>query len=249
MVKESNARLAAAVAAAAAPTASVQRKSLAEEDNIISEVPLEVMSITLCFASLPQKEIIWIFHIKFKLINLYQLYHMRGLHFDAMQDHDRVGIEDEMLKLRKISGTYKDFGKFFYKAWANAFHNYTTILVFFFGKKAPDLYTALADFNSSLYKLSTVYNWQETGLPMAIEVHTLIVAQQPTDPLKWVIPEKFQGRFCLLRTLKGMRSIRGREAHNKRKRSRSPIISSCRVKNGSNNSSVTCKAFNKGGCG
>lgn len=160
-----------------------------------------------------------------------------------------MSIKDEMLKLCKTSGTYKDFGKFFYKVWANAFHNYTTILVFFFGTKAPDLYTALADFNSSLYKLSTVYNWQETVLPMAIEVHILIVAQQPTDLLKWVIPEKFQGRFFTLRTLKGMRSIRGRGADNKRKRSRSPIISGCRVKNRSNNLLVTCKAFNKDGCG
>lgn len=57
-MKESNAWVAAAVAAAMAPTASAHRKLLAEENNITSEVSLEVMSITLCFASLPQKEII-----------------------------------------------------------------------------------------------------------------------------------------------------------------------------------------------
>lgn len=167
------------------------------------------MNITLRFAGLPQGEIIRIFHNKFKPIILYRLRHMRGLRFDAMQDHDRVGIEDGMLKLRKTSGTYKDFGKSFYEVWADAFHNYTTIFVSLFGKEAPDLHAALADFYSSIYELSTVYEWQEAVLPMAIEVHTFIVAQQPTDPLKWVIPEKFQGRFCTPRTMKGMGSILG----------------------------------------
>ncbi len=108
-----------------------------------------------------------------------------------MQNHDRVGIEDGMLKLRKTSGTYKDFRKSFYKVWADAFHNYTTILVSLFGKEAPDLHAALAEFYNCIYELSTVYEWHEAVLPMAIDAHTFIVTQQPTDPRKWVIPEKF----------------------------------------------------------
>ncbi len=93
-----------------------------------------------------------------------------------------------MLKLPKTSGTYKNFGKSFYKVWADAFHNYTTILVFLFSKEVPDLYSVLVEFYTNIYKLSTVYEWQEAVLPMAIEAHTFIVAQQPTDPSKWVIP-------------------------------------------------------------
>lgn len=112
---------------------------------------------------------------------------MRGLRFDSMQDHDRVGIEDGMLRLRKTSGTYKDFGKSFYEVWADTFHNYTTILVSLFGKEAPDLHAALAKFYSCIYELSTVYEWQEAVLLMAIEAQTFIVAQRSTDPLKWVI--------------------------------------------------------------
>ncbi len=38
---------------------------------------------------------------------------MRGLRFDTFQDQVRIGIEDEMLRLRKTSGIYKDFGKSF----------------------------------------------------------------------------------------------------------------------------------------
>lgn len=167
------------------------------------------MNITLRFVGLPQEKIIMIFHNKFKPINLYRLRYMRGLRFNAMQDHDRIGIKDGMFKLRKMSETYKDFGKSFYEIWADAFYNYTTILVSLFGKEAPDLHAALADFYSSIYELSTVYKWQEAVLPMAIEVHAFIVTQQPTDPLKYVIPEKFQGRFCTPRTMKRMGPILG----------------------------------------
>lgn len=57
-------------------------------------------------------------------------------------------------------------------------HNYMTILVSVFGKEAPDLHAALAEFYSSIHELSTIYKWQEAVLPMAIEAHTFIVAQQ-----------------------------------------------------------------------
>ncbi len=84
MVKESEARIAAAVTAAAAPVAAPQRKLLTEEDDITGEIPPKVMSIILRFVGLPQEEIIRIFHNKFKPINLYRLRHMRGLRFDSM---------------------------------------------------------------------------------------------------------------------------------------------------------------------
>ena len=109
------------------------------------------MSITLRFAGLPKEEIVRIFQNKFKPINLYRLRHMRGLRFDSLHDQDRIGIEDGMLKLRKTSGTYKDFGKSFYEVWADAFHNYTTILVSLFGREVPDLHSALAEFYTNIY--------------------------------------------------------------------------------------------------
>ena len=51
------------------------------------------------------------------------------------------------------------------------------------GIEALNLYTALAEFCGNVYKLSTVYEWQDAVLLMAIEAHSYIVAQQPTDPL------------------------------------------------------------------
>ncbi len=134
MVKESEARVASSVPAASAAitaAAPARRPMADEEDDITGEVLTEVMSITLRFASLPLEEIVRIFQNKFKPINLYRLRQMRGLWFDSLHDQDRIGIEDGMLKLRKTSGTYKDFRKSFYEVWADVFHNYTTILVFF----------------------------------------------------------------------------------------------------------------------
>ncbi len=89
-----------------------------------------------------------------------------------------------MLRLRKTSGTYKDFRRSFHEVWSEAFHNYTTILVSLFEKEALDLHTALAEFYSNIYELSTVYEWQDTVLPMAIEADLYIVAQHPKDLLR-----------------------------------------------------------------
>ena len=105
-------------------------------DDIIGEYPPEVSSISLHFAGLPQEEIISIFHnkFKFKAINLYRLRHMRGFRYETFQDQERIGIEDGILRLRKTSGTYKNFGNSFHEVWGKAFINYTTILVSLFGK-------------------------------------------------------------------------------------------------------------------
>ncbi len=249
MVTESEARVAASVAAASAATtaAAPARKPMADkEHDITGEVPTEVMSITLRFEGLSKEEIVMIFQNKIKPINLYRLRHMRGVRFDSLHDQDCIGIEDGMLKLRKTSVTYKDFGKSFYEVWADAFHNYTSILVSLFGREVPDLHSALAEFYTNIYKLSKVYEWQEAVFPMAIEAHTFIVAQQPTNPSKWVIPEEFQGRFCTARTRIGMSSIMGAGAT--KKRSRSPADARRGMSSGSNNPSISWELFNKSGC-
>ncbi len=250
-VAAASASAAAALAAAASTTAGANAPMLkAEENDITGEVPPEVTSITLRFAGLLQKEIVRIFQNQFKPINFYRLRHIRRLPFDALHDHNLIGIENGILRLRKMSGTYKDFGNSFYDVLADAFHNYTTILVFLFSKGALNLHTARAEFYSNVYKPSTVYERQDAVLSMAIEANTYIVSQQRIDLSKWVIPEKFQGRFCTPKTMIEMGSIirDGGAEGSKRRGSRSPA-GGCRVRSsGSNNVSISCKLFNKGGC-
>ncbi len=74
MVKESEARVAASVAAAQA-----RRPMADEEDDITGEVTLEVMSITFWFVGLQQEEIMRIIQNRLKPINLYRLRHIAGL--------------------------------------------------------------------------------------------------------------------------------------------------------------------------
>ena len=207
--------------AAAAP-APAGRLLVDEEDKITGELPPKVLSIFLRFADLPQEEIVRIFQNIFKLINLYRLRHMRGLRFQVIHDKNCISVKDGMLKLRKISGTYKDFSKSFYEIWADIFYNYTTIFVSFFDKEVPNLHSALAKFYMQIYEFSTIYEWQETVLLMAIKAYIFVVIQQLMDPSKWVIPEKFQGRFCMARTMIGMSSMMGGEGLAQREGDRGP---------------------------
>ncbi len=170
---------------------------------------------------------------------------MRRLRFDTLQDQERIRIADGMLRLRKTSRKYKDFGESFYEVWSKAFHNYTTIHVSLFGKEALDLHTVLAEFYSNIYKLSTVYEWQDSVLPMPIKAHWYIFAQHPKDLLRWVISAKFQGRFCTARTLIRMRTT---ITNNNRKRSKSPLGRRVKSSTLSNNPSVTSDLFNKSDC-
>lgn len=87
-----------------------------------------------------------LFQNKFKPINLYRLRHMQGLIFKAYQDEERIEIKHKMLKLRKTSGTYKDYGSSFYKVWSEAFISYTSITASLFGATTPRLQSALTQF-------------------------------------------------------------------------------------------------------
>lgn len=83
-------------------------------EDLQVEASLQFADLSLQFVGLPQ-EIIKILQNKFKLINLYRLRHMQGLTFEAYQDKERIGIEDGILKLRKTSGTCKDYGSNYYE--------------------------------------------------------------------------------------------------------------------------------------
>lgn len=109
---------------------------------------------------------------------------MRGHHYESLHDLERIGIKDGILRLRKTSGTYKDFGKSFYEVWSEGFHNYTSIMVLLFAPNTAELNVSLNPFYNNILQLSQVYKWQEAVLPLAIKVHTHIILLQPSDPTK-----------------------------------------------------------------
>lgn len=173
---------------------------------------------------------------------------MQGHYYESLHDQERIGIEDGMLRLRKTSGTYKDFGKLFYEVWLENFLDYTSIMVSLFTPSMAELNIALNSFYDNIFQLSQVYEWQKTVFPLAIKVHTHIISLQPSDPTKWDIPPAFQGRFCNPLTLFGSLSVSSSLSHNKRKRSHSsPSRRVAKPPGGPiNNLIVICEAFNKG---
>lgn len=98
------------------PEAQRPRAQAARNDkDLQGEVPPKVADLSSQFVGLSQEEIVNIFENKFKPINFYRLRHMRGLTFEAYKDEEKIGIKDGMLKLSKISGTYKDYCSSFYE--------------------------------------------------------------------------------------------------------------------------------------
>lgn len=100
-------------------------------DNL-GEISKEIQSFNSCFAGFPQEEIVKIFHNCFNPINLYRLCNMCGYHYKSLHNQECIGIGDGILRLRKISGIYKDFGKSFYVVWSKNLYNYITIIVSLF---------------------------------------------------------------------------------------------------------------------
>jgi hypothetical protein len=117
MRRESKARIAviAAVVIAAISADAFKNRSMNEKDDLINEILAEVQALNVRYAELSQKEIVKIFLNKFKLINLYRLRHMRDLQYNKLNDMNRIEIENEMLRLRKIFDIYKNFDKHFHE--------------------------------------------------------------------------------------------------------------------------------------
>lgn len=77
-----------------------------------------------------------------------------------------------------------------------------------FGNTAPGLHASLFRFYGAILLLSKVYKWNEGLLPLAIEVHSRILAKQPTDQKSWVIPPEFEESFCTPKNRIGMRTVK-----------------------------------------
>ncbi len=70
-----------------------------DDKDLYKEVSPGVADLSPQFVGLLQEEIVKIFQKKFKPINLYQLWHIQGLTFETYKNEEKIGIEDDMLKL------------------------------------------------------------------------------------------------------------------------------------------------------
>lgn len=83
---------------------------------------------------------------------------MKGLIIKAYKDGKKIGIEYGMLKLRKISGIYKDYGSSFYNVWSRDFINRISIIVFSFEATVPRFPATLTQFYYVVLHNLRIYN-------------------------------------------------------------------------------------------
>lgn len=129
-------------------------QNVRNDDEVLDEVPKEVQNLIFCFAGLPQKEIVKIFHNLSKPTNLYCFCHMWSHYYKSLYNQKRINIEDGMLRLKKTSEIFKDFGKLFYKVWLKSFHNNITIMISLFILNTVELNVALNTFYSNILQFS-----------------------------------------------------------------------------------------------
>lgn len=168
---------------------------LKKKDYIISEIFQEVQSLTFDFTGFFQEKIVQIFHNQFKPINFDSLYYMQGYYYKILYDKEQIGIEDKMLRLKKIFETYKNFEKLFYKFQLENYINYIFIIVPLFVRSIVELNVAFNSFYSNIFQLLQVYGQQKTVFSFAIEVHIHIILLWLFDQTKWDILLAFQRIF------------------------------------------------------
>ncbi len=144
----------------------------------ISETLREVFAFAPLFARLPQGEISKIFYNQFWPLSLYKL---RDLKSRNNMYRDQIAIEDDTLQIRKVTGSYRDYGND--KAlWSEVFLNYMTVMVKLFRSTFDSPLTlTLADYLRKILDFIKVYRWQKKVLPLALNLHTHIVESQFSD--------------------------------------------------------------------
>ena len=114
---------------------------------------------------------------------------------DAFQE-STVQIEGGELKTGPVPGRLKDFGNDSY-IWSDAFENYMSIYSQIHCPKFPTLQAAMFLFHKQIITLSQTFKWQGAVLDLAIEYHTTILENGPTDADLWrEIPSWIIMRLC-----------------------------------------------------
>ena len=120
-------------------------------------------------------------------------------------------------------------------------------MISLFGAIAPCLQSALTLFYGLVLQLSRIYDWKKVLFPLAVKVYLYIITQKLSDPKQWIIPPKFQERFCTPTTVISMNLLLGSLA--KKKRLKSPNRRSTKTTGSStSNLVVVYNAFNKSSC-
>lgn len=167
----------------------------ADEDPI-GEIPQAALLVSKRYPRLPKDQIALIFSNKFRPENLYKLRHMQGR---GNRDREKIiTFENGTMKIRQSTGTLRDFGPSD-AIWSEAFLNYTTVMLSFFGVAYPTLHYGLLQFHAKIRTLSRTYEWQNAVLPMALDFHIEITTGSPTNADDWILTGEYIDLYCTAR--------------------------------------------------
>jgi len=175
-IEESEAR-AAATRAATAQKAPV----IAMDNNLGKNDPPIVMTTLAAHPGIAAELIRKIYDNTFVPTMLPKLRTGQGA--DAFQE-STIRIEGGELKPGPVPGKRKDFGNDAY-IWSDAFENYMSIYSQIHCPNFPTLQAAMFAFHKQIISLSRTFKWQGAVLDLAIEYHTTILENGPTDATLW----------------------------------------------------------------
>ena len=157
-----------------------------DKEASIYEISPVIFSIASRYPSLPKAKITQIYKNRFKLKNLYKLYHLKD--YEDKDRDENIIFEYTQMTIKKVIATLRNFGNTI-NIWSDAFLNYSMVMVEFFGVIFLFLFRILLIYHSKICHLSQIYNWQHAVFPLAINYHNEITTEINTNIEAWILPQ------------------------------------------------------------
>ncbi len=148
-----------------------------EDDDILGEIAPYVSDLSLQFVGLPQVEIVRIFHNKFLSRSTPIGSDTNKDLYEVFQDEEQIGRQNAEAKgLTEITEVPP-------MRSGQSLSSITPLsLSLCLAPLLPAFELPSRNYTSQFYKFSKAYEWKETLLLLIIEVHSHVVAQEPSDP-------------------------------------------------------------------
>jgi len=208
-IQKKTAELAAAAAASSQGAPGRSNAGLYEDST--GEISPQTLSLLVAHPGVPERLITAITKGTFNPLDLYKL--RRGQSQFDINDGDELAMTDKGIKVKKTTGTLKDYGDN-PKIWQAGFTTYMLIMSSLYGKDFPGLIHALLSFFQEVMMLADIYPWRDQVLHLAIDHHTLVTHQGVTNVKEWAIPSSRRDNYCRSTMSKSINADSSRKRNN-----------------------------------
>jgi len=211
-IQKKTAELAASAAATVA-TATPQGPPISTglyEDSA-GEITPQTLSLLVAHPGVPERLITAITKGTFNPLDLHKL--RRGRSQFDINDSDELAMTNNGIKVKKATGTLKDYGDT-PKIWQAGFTTYMLIIGSLYGKDFPAVHMALLGFFQEVMMLADIYTWRDQVLNLTIDHHTLVIHQGVTNTSEWAILSSRRDNYCRTTAVKPTSSESSRKRNN-----------------------------------